>query len=491
MRWSLPWFLLCGAFAGWLLGGVAPEPLVKDLRQDMLSQPWRLQRPPEDPVEVTEDRWFFLPHRFGDFDLQMDVELGEGADLDVLLRQVEPRYVDETKLPFAARWSTLRLSTEGDGVGWRTRDEALFGPPGDGVGVAPGYVSTVWIGARGRTLTANVAGKKQPPFEAADHYGMLTLIVRGGNAVVRRLEILPKPFPFWCWSRWTWAAFGLLGALVVGGGAALAKRFRGAWAGGLVLVLAIAADVLTLQLPVLALPDPGVLAFALASALLLAGLFVVRAGNVAVLALGVGSLLLWLPVVRYAPDDTAAVEHVFGLDAGDQVTEAYGQLVRGPFGLHDVTFDGPRAFLLGGEVLYGVSDPQADLEVLVTSELKRRLGRDVDVPCPRTELGDVGQQWRLFERFYQGYRPDVLVLGVDVVAEHDSLREVVEQARSYGERTGARVVLFATTTLADEHVEVLRQLGAEGVPVVLADPEEPRSAVAARLADAIEPGMER
>jgi hypothetical protein len=66
----------------------------------------------------------------------MEIELAERAEIDVLLRRVEPRIVGGELLPFTGRFTALRLSTDGDGVGWRTREQALFGSTGTGVGRA-------------------------------------------------------------------------------------------------------------------------------------------------------------------------------------------------------------------------------------------------------------------------------------------------------------------------------------------------------------------
>ncbi|MFT4843877.1 MAG: hypothetical protein ACI90M_004359, partial [Candidatus Azotimanducaceae bacterium] len=129
-------FLACGAIAGVLATGLVPAGLADLSERQLEKKDFSLARPSDDLVEVTEGKWFLLPFLFGDFDLQMDVEVSEGVELDLLLRQVEPRLVDGHILPFAGRFSVLRLSTEGDGVGWRTRDQALLGPKGNGVGIA-------------------------------------------------------------------------------------------------------------------------------------------------------------------------------------------------------------------------------------------------------------------------------------------------------------------------------------------------------------------
>ena len=222
---TLGFFFVSCAFAGSLVAGLVPEGLVESCEREVLQKKWQTSRAQDDLIEVTEARWMFLPFLLGDFDLQMDLEVSEGAEIDLLLRQVEPRRIDEELLPFAGRFSVLRLSTQGDGEGWRTREQALLGPPHNGVGIGAGHLATVWVEARGRKLRANVAGKPQPWFEADDLYGMFTMVAKGGKAVIHRLEITPHVWPsMWLWSTWTWAGFGVLAGALVAGLALLLKR---------------------------------------------------------------------------------------------------------------------------------------------------------------------------------------------------------------------------------------------------------------------------
>src|SRR5689334_12705038 len=128
--------------------------------------------------------WLEEPRLFADFDLQVDVDLSPGAELDLLVRRVEPRPLGEERLPFQGRFTVLRVGTgKEEGPGWRTREQALF-EPGGGVTIAPGIPATISVTGRGRTLTANVAGKKLGSCEAADALGSFALIVRGGKAAV-------------------------------------------------------------------------------------------------------------------------------------------------------------------------------------------------------------------------------------------------------------------------------------------------------------------
>src|SRR5688572_19341723 len=168
---ALSLFVVGGAAAGWLVSNVVPPALRGEY---LTGKDFVLQRKPDKPVEITDASWFFVPWLFGDFDLRMDVDLGEGVDLDVLLRQVEPRLDGDYLLPFQGRFAVLRLSTREPGPGWHCRDEVLLGERRGGVDLAAGHPATVWIEARGRVLTANVAGKQQGSFVADDEYGMLT-----------------------------------------------------------------------------------------------------------------------------------------------------------------------------------------------------------------------------------------------------------------------------------------------------------------------------
>ena len=488
MRWTLWCLLVGGAIAGAMMTWFVPTGLSEQLARDVQTRPFVLKRDSTDPVEVTPARWFLLPFLWADFDLQMDVELGEGVELDVLVRQVEPRFVDERKIPFAGRFSVLRLSTEGNAAeGWRTREQALLGPSGGGVGLAPGRIATVWIEARGRTLRANVAGRPQPEWQAADRYGMFAMIVKGGDAVVHRLEIRPRPRDdAWQWSPWIWAAAGLCGAGVL---ALLARR--GAATGHVLggLVLPSFAWLLTRAAPQeLALPEPSGMLLVLLGLQLVAALFVVQRlrGLPFLVLFAAGAALAWSGLAKFE-SDSREVDAVFGPAAGSQLSEAHAQIVRGPAGLHMLGAEGPCVFLLGGLVPYGLVDRSEHMEVLLATQLRGRLGRSVEVPCPQTEFADVGQQWRLYRRFYRGYRPRVVVLAVDVVADGESLRDVVAEARAGCAEDGAELVLFACDTLDSHHLETLRRLAAEGVPLVVAGRDAARTDVARQLADVVEP----
>lgn len=506
MRISLVVLLACGLGAGWSVAGVVPAGLLEQCERQVIQRPFRLS----EAQRVTEASWLFLPQLWGDFDLQMDLELAEGAEVDVLLRQVEPRLLDDVLEPFPGRFAVLRVSTDGDGAGWRTREEALFGPRGGGVGVEAGRPASVWIEARGRTLTANVGGKRQAVFEADDVYGMLTVLVRGGDAVVHRLELDARAIGgAWQWSRSTWLAGGVLAALLVAAAGALLARGRplGAAAGallGVTVTLSRAAG------GDLYFPSPAgmlaLLAAATAAAIALAALRG-RAQRRAAWAVAAVVAALWVSptpvsaeVARaLGPGSSTAVDEVFGPDAGEQYSKALGQLVRMPGAIVPAKKRGVRAFLLGGEWLYNRGEPGEHVGLQLGSLLQGAFGAGADAPSLPTVDGFSAQQWRLFDGFYQGFEPDVVVFGVgDGEAARDprtgaarstaasleaTLRAVADDCRA----RGRGLVLFLDVGAPRSLRAAARRFAADAVPVVELTDEIPRREVARRLFEALEP----
>lgn len=515
---SLLWLLLtlCGAVAGWTLAGVGLPSAELGLR----TEPFRLVRKASDPYPLDASRWLFEPHRYGDFDLKATVELGEATTLDWLVRQVEPRIVGSALQPFHGRFTVLRLSTSASGPAWLSREDALLGDLARGHRVAPGMAATVWIQARGRTLRANIAGQWLPPIEADDHYGMLTLLVRGGKVVVQDLVIEPRePELGWLRLRWPWAAFGAaLGLLVVALASRLGgKRFPIAYAG---LVLGVAGPFLAgrLQAPPLALVEHGGVAQCLVG-LGLAALFVALPGSKnlvlllgklllcfggAVVLLTHGSLAIEQPRVVPASQQDE-LDALFGPAAGNSLAEALGQRVRGPLRVHTRAGPEPAVFLLGGQLLYGsrrAEEPES-LEPYLMGALQRELGERWVAPTLPTADGHSQQQWALFERFYAGYAPRALVFGVpsDEAAVEprtgaprsspQRLRDTLGAARRHAAANGTALVLFALSDLPAELRAVLDETAREGVPFVQVAPGELPSTVADQLAAALTPLLKR
>jgi len=530
---AVGFFIGCCAVLGSMTAGLVPKGLVRHCQQEIRQDKFVLARPADDLVEVTPARWMFLPFLFGDFDLQMDLEVSEGAEIDLLLRQVEPRRVEEELLPFAGRFSVLRLSTEGDGVGWRTRDQALLGPTGDGVGIAAGHLATVWVEARGRMLRANIAGKAQPWFEADDAYGMLTMIAKGGKAVIHRLEITPLPLTgMWFWDRWTWAGFGVLGGLLVVGLALALRRPQRLLSGGATMIFVSWLLLRDVHLD-LAFPSPPGMWLALSVPLGCAVLVTLRpAGRckwllaplILIGAFAAGrDYLAWPGLTRALPDfadagvslvadrvaavarttDSSAVDRVFGPKAGSQISEAHGLLVRGYTGLVDVERDAPCVFMLGGQLLYDTGVPADHTALMLERLLRGELRVSVEVPALPTVDGYSSQQWEMFDRFYQPFKPDVVVLGIGeaecATAEGASkprssrrlVGETIRAARASCEQRGQQLVLFADRGIPKDILLELREHESRGLPLVVAVPGRERLATVRELAEVCLPFLKK
>lgn len=505
--------LLCGAFAGSRVARLLPAtPRADEPSIEKAGERYRMERKPGDEFEIVDGKWLRIPRLYADFDLQMDVELGENVDLDVLVRQVEPRYVHGVQVPFQGRFAALRLTTQKDGPAWANREELLFGERGRGVSLAPGMVATVWIEGRGRTLRANVAGKLLPPLVVADDHGSFTLVTRGGKAAVHRLVItsLGRPQP-WLFANWFWIVLGAAGgALVVAVALARGERpFRMALLG---VPLATIAPLLvrSVTLEPLWTPPSGALAALLAgSSLLVAALVWIRGirspfamvGSVVVVAAGYWAMTD-AALASLRPMPSARVDEVFGRAAGSTLSEAHAQLLRGQLGLtgpaaKDSKED--RVLLLGGQLLYGqLRAPQDHLEPLLRGELRSALQRPIQVLSLPTEDGFSSQQWALFTRFYaDGHRPRAIVFGVSRNEERDpdgtqrswprTLDAAVTAARAWAKANGAAFVLFAEAGLPQPFVDVLRSAEKDGVPLVVAAADEPSAAIGKRLVAALLP----
>jgi len=466
-------FVVVAAITGGVVHSIVPGPLREPALHDADFQ---VTRTADQPLELTDGKWTLVPLRFPDFDLRMQVELGEGVDLDVLVRQVEPRLEGEEMLPFTGRFSVLRISTVGDGPGWRTRDEAVLGPRGGGVGVTPGVTSSVWIEGRGRDLTANVAGKTQPAFSATDEYGMFALVARGGKAVVHGLAIGNRGRPgAWRFAAWTWIGAGAVGGALI---ALLAWRRNASLRWFLLAGLPMPALAWLVRARAdldLAFPPPEALAAVLAGCLLV--------GKAQVFPLVPRLLLAVLAAIALAAGDRrlrhddAAIEAAFGPDAGAQVSEAHAQLLRGPNGLTAPQRDIACVFLLGGQLLYDRGLPEEHLAMGINRWLRSQWAREVLVPSLPTIDGHCAQQWRLFTTCYTGFRPQAIVLGVprDEMAldrtgvrrsSAAQVRETIAAARTFCASNGSKLLVFADSGLPAELVAVVRAAAAEGVAVV-------------------------
>ena len=505
--------IACGGLAGWIVGGLGLPLAAVGLRTD----PYRLLRTEAEPYALTPAKWLLEPHRYADFDLYATIELGEHTAVDVLLRQVEPRLVDDVLTPFHGRFATLRLSTEGTGPAWLDRSAALFGDRMVGHELAPGIPATLWIQARGRMLRANIAGSWLPWYEAEDEYGMLTMIARGGNAVLRNLVIEPRAMAAaWLHARWSWVALGmLLGGLVVAAGAVVrAPRWRALLAGA-VLVLGVAVAAKAVAIPPLALAHPGGVASLLAAWTLLAIVaiaFPIRWRSqaapavVAAVALSAAALLHnggLLALRGEAAAEDRQLDAVFGPKAGNTLTETLAQRVRGPFGVHGVGSPERCVFLLGGQLLYDRSSPEEHMEPLLMGALRAGLGERIEVPCLPTTDGYSAQQWRMFRTFFTGYRPAAIVFGLsrdEAVrdartgrprSDAASLRETLAEARRHAKDSACTLVLLAEQGLPDALLAVLREQERDGVPLVIATATDAPAEIARKLAAVLVPALRR
>lgn len=503
-------FAGCGGAAGWLVGGLLPPTPAADDLQTWTAD-YRLERKQGDPFVVSDGKWLRVLRLVPDFDLHMDVELGADMDLDLLVRQVEPRLLHGQIVPFSERFVALRLTTGKDGPAWRTREQALFGERGTGASLAPGYPATVWVQGRGRLLRANVAGRWTPWFEAEDTEGMFTVLARGGTATLQRLVIENRGNAD-AWLQWrvTWLVLGAFGGLLVAAVAVGCGRpplwpllLLGGWVVGSVAWRVSQAPLAPLRMP----PPSAQLALLAAPMLLAAGALFARSlrGHVARFAALGAALAVHLLANEVAEaqlrSDTQVVDAVFGRDAGNSLSEALGLIVRGPFGLHAPDAAGPRVFLLGGQLLYGRLGPATEnLEPLVGGELRGRLRKPVDVVALPTLDGHARQQWAMFSQlFADAWRPAVIVFGVprdeaaidpatgEPRSSPSTLADTLRAAREHARAHGAALVLFTEAGLPADLLDVLRTAERDGLPLVVAADGEPAAAVAKRLAAAVQP----
>ncbi|MFY9344833.1 MAG: hypothetical protein WAT39_20235, partial [Planctomycetota bacterium] len=359
-----------------------------------------------------------------------------------------------------------------------------------------GQRATVWIEGRGRLLRANVAGKTSPWFTADDEYGMCTLVARGGKAVVHNLTITNRGQPrAWTWSRWFWAGLGALGGLLLAAiagaqGAMGRTSFHG------VLAPLIAWLFMRQAATDLGWPDRAAMACVLAASLF-AALTWLRTWRFWCALAAV--LLLVSSASTRLERDTAFADAWFGPRAGSQLSEAYAQLVRGPGGLHDAGQPGKRVFLLGGQLLYDRGQPAEHLELQLATALRAATRQPVVVPCVPTVDGHAQQQWRLFTRFFTGYRPAVVVLGVgrgeDAYDEASGrprshraqLVATIRAARDHCAANGAKLVLFAEAGVTPELLLAVKESEKDGVPLVVAADGEAPGPIAGRLVAVIAP----
>ena len=457
------WVLICGVAAGELVqSSRRPEPRRAELQIQNL--PFHLERKPSEPFLIRPEKWLALPMLREDFDLHADVELGEGATLDFVMRRVEPRSLQGVSLPFHGRFRVLRITTGPVGQPWRTPTSALLGD-GGGLSLAAGSRATVSMRARGRWVEASVAGRKWLATEAADEYGSLALIARGGVVAVQALDITPvaagRRLPLWLVGLGAVLPMLFVGLVLRAGAGRLAV-------GGLAMLVGteVARRFAFASLLPLAQPDRHSELFVLMAAAPL-GLAVCLRDKIwpaaIAVALGAAVTLGWLAVCNTQERFplTPELDALVGPDAGDHAISALARRLPGPLAVHTPESADNRVFLLGGQLLYrrGAS-PDEHIEPLLLGELRRDLANASVVALP-TKDGWSLQQWRLFERCYTDYRPQVLVLGIplDEAAEivdqqprssPQVVADVLERARGWCADNQCELVLLADAGLADE-----------------------------------------
>ena len=489
-----------------------PEPRQGEL--GIHREPFLMTRSAGDPFLVTESAWLELPMLREDFDLMADVELAEGAELDVVLRRVEPRPLQAVSLPAQSRFCALRLSTLAAGEPWRTPESALFGEPG-GVKLGGGLPASLEVKARGRKLSGSVAFKPLPDAFAQDDHGSLVLVARGGTVAVRTLHVKPLPRNAGVDARW----LGLSCGIALGAFSAWRRRgpVRALWSAA-ALVAAPVAFTIAVQPALLPLTqtdplDEWVAATSgapLAFVLLLVGrsralaaclLALAATASGAALSERVGAMRMRFP-------STPRLDAVFGQGARETITETLGRRIRGPQSIHVPSAPEPgqsRVFLLGGQLMWrrGAA-PDQHVEPLLLGELR---GADQKKPAVEpislpTEDGWSTQQWELFDRFFRGYAPAVVVLGVPRYEDApgldgaprsspDALRSTIAAARKGCDEIGAKLALVADAGLAEPLAQVLRAERDGGVPLVELTENDAAIGIARKLADVLRPLLPR
>lgn len=375
-----------------------------------------------DPVRVTPAHWHPVGFLYADFDLTLDLELTPGAEIDVLLRRVEPRPCRGERLPFHGRFAVLRLHSDGAaaGEGLLTRERALF-VPGGGVGVEPGLRSTVWIQGRGRMVRANVAGRWLPWRQVDDDHGSFAVVARRGSASLHTMVIRHLGWPPATPLPWAGAAMGLL---LCACGLALGAA-PGRLVAGLTLLpvwgVLVHGQVWGGLLPFVVADCAGVVLAIGAVAPLLAVWWLRPSGRVRRTvgwgAAAVACVLLLDQAVRcddHRRQDRAppALDLVFGPDSGEDPAHTLAGRVRGPVMVHVPGGAAPAVFLLGGQLQWGMIDqPAQHAELHLQGELRLR-GRNAEVVSLPTVDGHTFQQWRMLQLLRSHWRPAVVVLGV-------------------------------------------------------------------------------
>lgn len=405
-----------------MLGRVARGPL-----PPLHEQPFRLVEHERDPLRVTVARPLLLPYCFGDCDLLATVALPAGGELDLAFRRLDLALGH-------GRFSLLRLSATREAWPWRTREQALFGSDiSGGARLGPGLPASIRLEVRGTEVRANVAGRWLPPFTAADDRGSFAFVVRGGEAEVSHLHILPLPRTS---ARWgVWLLGGLCGLAVALCAGASAGRRRGlvvlllpaaaagvhagfasrAVVGATLSEPAIGTVMAALAVAVVALVRPG------------GGRRTIWRGSVAaILALAAVEVFCRCEQHAFVVFQDPRLDLYFGPESRQAPFDALAKMLHGRDEVHTADprlggklvageVDALRLVFLGGEPMMESNPDRAQhLAVQATATVGQRLGRRCLPAVFPTAFPNTRQQTLLFDRFYRdAYPAACVVLGID------------------------------------------------------------------------------
>jgi hypothetical protein len=420
------------------------------MRPELKPIDYNLVRPEDREYVVSPQKLLDVLYRYADFDLTATIDMSANTELDVVFHKIaEWDHVgDQHVPPFHTRFHVLRLSTRGEGRAFLTSEEALFDDKVAGVRVHPGSPLTLVLEARGREVRANVAGTEIPRLETRDDHGNLAFVVRGGRAVIKRLQVTP-----WATSPQL-LPFGW-GAILGCGLGAVLLLFRPQLARLLVALFALVpggvlAWALVMHAEFLAAAEPSTLSTVVAGLCFLPlSVLIAIPGRRVSWRVVVGVLVALLPLeyaARAERDKLQAFEDqrldlYFGPRSGNAPFDALARRLANNRHIHyplagmgqparyDVVF-------LGGGPLFDYGDPEsmAGLERNVVGQvaghLRNELGgsRVVQTAALPTLAPHSYQQLLLLERFYlEDYRPKVVVFGVSDAEQEEALHMPARQ----------------------------------------------------------------
>lgn len=424
-------FALAALAGAWLVGGELPPPPRLDEHTFQFRHPEGVMREiaPDKALEV----W-----SFGDFDLWAEVQLDPGAELDLVMRRVEPEQIEGHGLaPFHGRLSLARLSTRCEGPVLWTREDALFDrthEPGGHL-LAPRQPVTIEVSGRDRTLDVRIGGKRYPPFEAVDAHGFFGFVARGSSAWLRELEITAVPRPL----RLLPASWAVLVASLAGFALAFCARGRRTAVLGALAVPALAwlggATIAARMLPQTEPTTTGFVLIALCG-LPLGGLAGLRPragwawGLGVVAALGLLELGVRAEAPRLRPLEDPRLDALFGPDSGSAPFDAIAGRARAWSEVYAPHLDDvPVVLFLGGAPLWEDDrEPERWTAVLATDAAARALGTPLRPVVVGTNWGNLRQQGLLAERYLlDAFLPELVVLGV---GDWEGEAELTRRARA-------------------------------------------------------------